>query len=270
QAGNLGGSGVGGGLGLWLIESGQWSAGAAASALALACVACGLALHWVHEPPHEAADIGDHKPHLIDHAKEIGLELWQLARSRTGALALLICFLPIGSGGATGFWSVVADEWHASADTVALVNGVLGGLIMAVGCLIGGWFCDRMDRKRFYCLAGATQVVAAIAMAYLPRVPEQFVLWTCAYSLFQGFSYAGYTAVVLEVIGSKMAATKFSLLASLANMPVAYVTLVDGHAQEAWGSRGMLLTEAALGVVGIAVFVAVVRGTRRRSVAASA
>ena len=267
QAGNLGGGGVGGGLGLWLIESGHWSAGAAACLLAAICVACGFALHWIHEPAPEALREADSKPHLLDHAKEIGRELWQLARSRAGALALLICVLPIGAGGATNFWSVVADEWHASADTVAMVNGLFGGLIMALGCMVGGWCCDRMDRKYFYCLAGATQVLAAIAMALLPRAPEQFVLWTCAYALFQGFSYAGYTAVVLEVIGSTMAATKFSLLASLANMPLAYVTLIDGHAQESFGSRGMLLMDAALGVIGIALFAAMAWGTKRRAAA---
>jgi hypothetical protein len=42
-------------------------------------------------------------------------------------LALLIVFLPIGSGAASNLWAAVADDWHASANTVALVTGVVGG-----------------------------------------------------------------------------------------------------------------------------------------------
>ena len=45
---------------------------------------------------------------------------------------------------------------------------------------------------------------------------------------------------------------------------VAYVTLIDGHANDRWGTRGMLLTEAMCGVAGILVFVVLARATRRR------
>jgi PAT family beta-lactamase induction signal transducer AmpG len=54
-------------------------------------------------------------------------DLWQVARARAGFLALLICFLPIGSGAASNLWSAVADDWHASANTVALaVTAAIG------------------------------------------------------------------------------------------------------------------------------------------------
>jgi hypothetical protein len=34
--------------------------------------------------------------------------------------------------------SAVADDWHASADTVALVTGAVSGVVSAAGCLAGG------------------------------------------------------------------------------------------------------------------------------------
>ena len=40
-------------------------------------------------------------------------------------------------------------------------------------------------------------------------------------------------------------------------MPIAYMTLVDGWGHARWGASGMLNVEAAIGVLGIIVFVAV-------------
>jgi MFS family permease len=178
-------------------------------------------------------------------------------------LALLICFLPIGSGAASGLWSAVADDWHASAGTVALVTGVVGGLVSAVGCVVGGYVCDRMDRKASYALYGFMLALCAVGMAAAPRTEAMYIVYTTAYAFVSGLSYAAFSAVVLEAIGQGAAATKYSLLASLANMPIAYMTLVDGWAQGRFGSGGMLYTEAALGVVGVLLFMAIAVGTRR-------
>src|SRR5258708_5460194 len=83
--------------------------------------------------------------------------------------ACLSCCLPIGTGAASGLWSAVADEWRASADTVALATGVASGLVSAGGCFLGGWLCDRMDRKTAYGLFGVLLAVCAAAMALAPR-----------------------------------------------------------------------------------------------------
>jgi len=72
-------------------------------------------------------------------------ELWQLIRNRSGILAFILCFLPIGTGAVV--FSSIAGEWAASSNTVALINGVLGGAISAVGCIAGGWLCDRIAKK---------------------------------------------------------------------------------------------------------------------------
>jgi MFS family permease len=261
QAGNLGGQGLGGGLALWLIQSAHWSAGASGGVLAAICGLCCLALHWLPDPPPERAAHAN----LVAHAVEVGRDLWGMVRSRIGALAVLICFLPIGSGAASNLWAAVAGDWHASADTVALVNGALSGLVAAAGCLAAGWVCDRLDRRTAYCLFGALQVAAALAMAVSPRTTTQFVLWTTVYAFISGLTYAGFSALVLEAIGRTTAATKYNLLASLSNMPIAWVTLVDGHANDRWGSSGMLFTEAAVASTAILLFMVVARATRRRS-----
>jgi MFS transporter, PAT family, beta-lactamase induction signal transducer AmpG len=263
QAGNLGGSGLGGGAGLWLGQNlpETWMASAI---IAVACALCGLALAFVSEPPPmtKAADYGKT-------LAAVAKDLWRVARARAGFLALLICFLPIGTGAVSNLWSAVADDWHASADTVALVTGVLNGVVSALGCIAGGYGSDRMDRKASYALYGLVMAVCTAAMAFAPRTEAMYAVFTLVYAFIQGLTYAAFTAVVLEAIGVSAAATKFSLYASLSNMPIAYMTLVDGWAHTQWGAAGMLLAETLIGIVGILVFAGVVAATSRRAHAAT-
>ncbi len=257
QAGNLGGSGLGGGAGLWLAQNlpAPWMAGAI---LAAVCASCCLALLFVGEPPSTLLH-GTYARRLV----EVFRDLWRACRSRPVLLALLICFLPIGTGAVSGLWSAVADDWHASADTVALVTGALGGIVSAIGCLVGGYVCDRMDRKTAYALYGLLQAGCAVAMALAARTEAMYVVFTTLYAFISGLTYAAFSAVVLEAIGLGAAATKYNLFASLSNMPIAYMTLVAGWAHTRWGSGGMLDTEAAICVLGIVVFAAAAAVTRR-------
>jgi MFS transporter, PAT family, beta-lactamase induction signal transducer AmpG len=247
QAGNLGGAGLGGGAGLWLAQ--RISPAIAGAILALACLACCLALLFVPEPESTIRESRVGKTFV-----NVFKDLWALACSRGGLAALFLCFLPIGSGAASNLWSAVADDWRASADTVALVTGVLGGILSAVGCLIGGWGCDRMNRKAAYVLYGALQAACALGMAVAPRTPAMYVVFTSLYALITGLTFAGFTAFVLEAMGTGAAATKYNVFASLSNTPIYYMTLLDGWAHTRWGAAGMLNAEAALCLVGMVLF----------------
>jgi MFS family permease len=251
QAGNLGGYGLGGGAGLWLAQvlPPPW---VGAALLAVGSLACCAALAFVSEPPGHA-----HAESYRKTIVELLKDLWRVARSRRGALALLICFLPIGSGAASNLWSAVADDWHASANTVALVTGVFGGIVSAIGCLIGGYLCDRMDRKLAYALYGVLQAACAVAMAFGPRTETMYVVFTMTYALFNGFTYAAFSAVTLEAIGHGAAATKYNLYASLSNMPIGYMTAIDGWAAARWGAGGMLYVEAAIALCAVLLFAVV-------------
>jgi MFS transporter, PAT family, beta-lactamase induction signal transducer AmpG len=99
-------------------------------------------LVFVPEPPPTL-----HSGKLTHNLTLVVRDVWATVRSRIGAIALVLCFLPLGTGAASNLWSAVSGDWHASADAVALATGVIAGMVMALGCLIGGWICDRMDRK---------------------------------------------------------------------------------------------------------------------------
>jgi len=183
-------------------------------------------------------------------------DVWGVARARLGFLALVLCLLPIGSGAASNLWSAVAGDWHATAETVALVTGVLGGILSAVGCLAGGWICDRMDRKNAYIIYGGLQALCAIGMALTPRTPGAYIVFTSLYALITGLTYAGFTAFVLEAMGTGAAATKYNVFASLSNTPIYFMTLIDGWAHTRWGPAGMLHTEAVVCLLGMVLFLA--------------
>jgi MFS transporter, PAT family, beta-lactamase induction signal transducer AmpG len=236
-----------------------WISGAV---LAAACAACSVALLRLREPPalersgSYARDIGN-----------VLRDLWHVARSRPGMLALLIVFLPISTGAASNLWSAVADDWQASADTVALVTGVLGGVVSAAGCLAGGYACDRMRRKSAYMLYGVLQAGCAVAMALAPRTEAMYILFTLLYALITGLTYAAFSAVVLEAIGLGAAATKYNVFASLSNMPIAYMTVLEGWAHTRWGAAGMLYVEALCAGAGLLVFVVFAALLARRPLA---
>jgi MFS family permease len=251
QAGNLGGQGIGGGIGLLLAQK-LPAAWMASSALAAGCLTCAVGLFLIPEPASTIRGPGIGTS-LVNVAKDI----WTVAKSRRGFLALVLCFLPIGSGAASNLWAAVSNDWSASAGTVELVTGVLGGVVMAAGCLVGGFICDRMDRKKAYMMFGVMQAGCATAMAIAPHTQMNYIVFTMVYAVITGFTYAGFTAFVLEAMGLGAAATKYNLYASLSNFPIMYVTSIDGWAHGRFGPSGMLFTEAAVGMTGLVAFLVV-------------
>ena len=261
QAGNLGGSGIGGGLGLFLVERlpSPWMASCIVGAL---CLLCGAALRAVPTPARLPERAG-----LFASIIATLKDLWAVMRNRAGLLAFILCFLPIGTAAAP--LPAIAGEWQASANTVALIAGVLGGVISAAGCMVGGWFCDRMDRKAAYVWFGLLQAAAGVAMALLPRTQAMFIVWASVYTFTAGLTYAAFSAFVLEAIGKGAAATKYNALASLSNVPIYYMINIDGWAHDRWNSTGMFFTESGLAVAAAVVFAVLAKILLRKRAAQS-
>jgi hypothetical protein len=82
-----------------------------------------------------------------------------------------------------------------------------------------------------------------------------------------GACYAFLTAVVLEFLGGsgKSGSARFSIISSLANIPVAYMVLIDGKGYARWGARAMPGTDAILGTVGGTILLAYFLSRRSNS-----
>jgi hypothetical protein len=261
QAGNLGGAGIGGGAGLWLLNAlaSPWMAGAI---LAASMLACALALLWIDDvPAHRSTGP------VSTAVRQIALDLWQVLRSYEGILCAVLCVVPVGTGAATAVLaqSQVAAFWRAGAGEVALTQGVVSGVTSMLGCLAGGIACSRLFNARFgYALFGAGMALVAASMAVAPMQIPEYIVFSLAYSFTAGLTYAAFSAFVLDAIGTGHAATKYNGFASLSNAPIWYMGLVLARAETAWGPKAMLLTESALGVLGIAAFAIVAAALRGR------
>ncbi len=275
QAGNLGGNGVGAGLALWVAENSSinWLPGAT---LAIIFLLCNLALLFVPSPVRESEVAFSHSlpVRLLINLKEMFFDIWAIVSRNAGFLALLICFLPIGSGGATAVFQSISREWLITDGVlVGNITGTAGGMLSALGSLVGGYICQRLDNKRSYALFGLLMAGCALGMAFAPRTPQMYILFVLLYLFIVGLSYAAFTAVVLEVIGKGAAATKYNVFASLSNVPITYMGYLLGQAYDGCsgkdplfpvcGSKPMLYTDAGMGLLGIVVFLAFVPLARR-------
>lgn len=260
QAGNLGGSGLGGGAGLWMATNlpSPWMSGAV---LGMIFMAGASMLRFV---PDASADA--RATSLLGAIRSVLVELWQVAKSRGGILCTVLCILPIGTGAASGVLAqaAVAAKWGVGENTVSLVNGVLNGLVSALGCLVGGEICARFSSRRVYAAVGMLMAAVAAAMAVCPFVPSMYVVFILAYAFTTGLSYAAFTGFVLDAIGKGAAATKYNAFASLSNAPITYMGLVLAAAYTRLGAEGMLFTEAAGGLLGIVVLGVVAGALRAR------
>jgi len=111
---------------------------------------------------------------------------------------------------------------------------------------------------------GVLQAASGVAMALLPRTEAMFVIWASVYTFTCGLTYAAFSAFVFEVIGRGAAATKYNALASLSNVPIYYMTNLDGWAHDRWNSAKMFYTESGLAVASAVVFMVLVRILRGR------
>ncbi|MEO5717977.1 MAG: MFS transporter [Chthoniobacterales bacterium] len=256
QAGNLGGTGLGGGAGVWLAS--HYSLFVAGTTLAACMLLAGLALRFVP----------DVRPIL---GETIGQRLWllgkdllDLLRTPLGFLTVILVTSPIGAGAMNNLWSAVAPDWHADANTVALITGVLNGVLSALGCVVGGLVADRVGRWWSYFGSGVLLGLVAIGLAVAARTTNFFAAGVLLYAFFSGVAYAAFSAIVLVAIGRGAASTKYALLSSFGNIPVIYMTSFNSWTHDRYGTAGMLWLEAVAGIGCVALGLAAVARLRGR------
>jgi MFS family permease len=281
QAGNVGGSMVGG-FGLLIANNTEYS-WLPSLVVGTALGACSLALAFVKEPPPP-----DPRPKFMVSLRALGRDVhgllidpkrarkvpqkWMLVLppvflytlSGAGILSIALCLMPIGSGGAANLFAVIAPDWNASDELVAFANGLISGGAAIVGSLAGGYLSNKVDKKWAYAIAGVILAVFTVGMAAGPRTPELYVAGVVAYYFGLGMCYATFTAFVLDIIGHSGGATKYNLFASLANMPIYTMALVDGWVATAHGRTEMLWVDGLSGIAGAILLMGIVFILRKR------
>ncbi|MBW7932874.1 MAG: MFS transporter [Gemmatimonadaceae bacterium] len=252
QTGNMMGQTLGGGAALYLVRHSPTPA-VGGAVLAAAVLACNLPLLALREPPRVGTGT------LGARAREVWSELRTMLSQRDGRLALLLAFLPIGTGNAQFLFSAVASEWKASADFVSLVLGLVAGIAIALGTLGGGWFTDRVPHRRAYALACAAQGVLALVLLFSPREPWAFAVLTACYTATLGSCVAAITGMSLALAKGGAASTKVSLFLGVNTLGALGLVKGAGWAHDLWGTPGMLGTEVVTVALALVVFAVISR-----------
>ncbi len=252
QTGNMLGQTLGGGVALYLVRHMPTPAlgGAVISGVVLCC---NLPLLALREPPRVGTGT------LGARAREVWGELRAMLSKVDGRLALLLAFLPIGTGNAQFLFSAVASEWKASADFVSLVLGIVAGIAITAGTLGGGWLSDRVPHRRAYFWACAAQGLLALLLLYSPREPWAFAVLTATYTATLGSCTAALTGMALALAKGGAASTKVSLFIAFNTLGSLGLVKGAGWAHDAWGMTGMLGAEIVTVAVALTIFSVVSR-----------
>ncbi len=202
-------------------------------------------------------------------------DLYRVCRRRECILGLA-CFLsPTACFALTNLFSGLGADFHASESWVTALNGAGVAAVCSAGCLVGIWVCRRYARRTVYIVTGFGGAAAALGMIWTPHTMVYFAAGVLAYNFFTGINYTAFTALCYEIVGPEnpLASTQMALLAASANLPISYMTAVDGHFHTTHGLAGMLGVDAVssivVGAVLLTIFHAVGVG-RRAEVAIAA
>jgi len=251
QAGSLAGTGLAGGAGIWLCNHYDQQT----------CVytLVGLSILFAM-PVLRLKDVfHNSKGDFLHAVGGLGKDLWSLIKIPVGLITLILVCLPIGSGAAANLWSGIATEWQTSADTVALVTGILSAVVSTIGCVIGGYIVDKAGGWRSYMISGAVCAIVALVMSVTPFVSAIFIPGVLLYTFGIGMINAAFSSVILFAVGKKNTATKYALLASFGNLPVVYMTAWNGWIHDQFNSRIMLLVEGAVGICFVLMFMIILK-----------
>jgi len=259
QGGNTGGAAIGGGLFIWLAD--HASLPAVALAISAAIMLPALAALLIKEPPPVRRAIG---PQVA----ALGLDMRDIFRSRRTWIGLVFLLSPVGSAAVGNLISGMGQDYQASGDEVLWVTGIGGGLLSALGCFIGGIVADKIGRMFAYALAGGMAGLFGVYLGFAPATPVTYAAGYSGYAVAAGFASAVFTAMVLDIVGHRehAAASGYAVLNSAGNLPITYMTWLDGVGYRHWGARGLMTVDAAanggFGVILLLVAIFVTRGSR--------
>ncbi|HET7504825.1 MAG TPA: MFS transporter [Kofleriaceae bacterium] len=247
NVGNLSGGGLSATIVILMV--GHRAAPAAIGiVLAAMMVLPALAALWIDEPaPPKVAFAMVFRTMLRD--------IRRVLVSKSGITGIALCMSPVGTAALVNYFSGMSKPYGASANTVALVTGLGNVGLTALGALVGGYLCDRFNRRVIYLASGTLTAVCGVVMALSPRTELTYAAGVMTYALITGFCYAAFTSTVLETIGkgSEGASTKYSLFTAAGNLAILYVGLVDTRFDEHHGVEGVITSDAALNIAGVIV-----------------
>jgi hypothetical protein len=181
----------------------------------------------------------------------------------------LLITCPAASGAMIGLLGELARDYGVTGRQVAWINGVGGALLTSAGALAASLIPVRIRAPIALILSGLANAATLAVLALGPMRPAIYFVGTVLYLLTIGACYAAFTGVSLEFLGGsgKSGSARYAIINSLGNVPVVYMTWLDGRGYALWGPRGMAATDAVLSAASASLLLAhfiVSRRQRRR------
>jgi MFS transporter, PAT family, beta-lactamase induction signal transducer AmpG len=153
----------------------------------------------------------------------------------------LLILAPCASGAMIGLLPELARDYGVSGEQVAWINGVAGALLTTAGAVSASLIPVRMRATVAYLLVGLANAAALALLSLGPQRPPIYFASTVLFLFTVGAGYALFTAVSLEFLGGsgKSGSARYAIINSLGNLPVSYMTWLDGRGYAHWGPRGM-------------------------------
>lgn len=177
-------------------------------------------------------------------------EVLALLRRREVVVVLLLFLSPCSTVVLPNLLGGLGADFHASARAVSLAGGAGAFLPGLLGCSLFPILARRLPLRFFYLGNGIAGCLFTLSLILLPHTMATFVLAAFGEYLVQAVAFSIQIGIVFEAIGpdNPLAATTFSFLTAATNVPVALVTLADGHAYSMRGIAGMFFTDALIGI----------------------
>ncbi len=173
---------------------------------------------------------------------------------------------PAGSGAMIGLLGELARDYGVTNQQVAWINGVGGALLTSAGALAASLIPTRVRAPIAFLIATLVNAATLAVLVLGPLRPGVYLTGTVLYLFTVGACYALTTAVILEFLGisGKSGSGRYSIVNSLANVPVVYMIWLDGQGYAHWGPRGMPATDAIISAAGASILLAHYIVSRRR------
>ena len=186
-------------------------------------------------------------------------------------LALAMFVAPASSFALVNLLGGLGSDFRASAHFVGAVGGA--GVLFAgiAGCLVFPLIDRLMPLRYLYLTIGIVGALFTLTLMLLPRTPLAFATALIGENVFQSAAITTSIAIAFETIGHRnpLAATTFSVIVSVLNIPNTYMVVVDGWGYAWRGVDGSLLVDAgaSLAACGLLTLLLGYLSMRRRAAA---
>ncbi|MGH9562139.1 MAG: MFS transporter, partial [Terracidiphilus sp.] len=170
----------------------------------------------------------------------------------------LLVASPCASGAMIGLLPELARDYGVNGAQVAWINGLGGALLTTAGALLASLIPIRVPARIAFMVAGLVNTGTLALLSLGPQRPAVYFASTVLYLFTIGAGYALFTGVALEFLGGsgKSGSTRYAIINSLGNIPVVYMTWLDGRGYAHWGPRGMPAIDALVSATAVSVLLA--------------